>query len=147
MGYHDLANKLEAAAKQYLEAETTLTQRGQAAVHAGVDSDDLALPRVVVEAQDGDEFPLDSGNYTLGLSVSVMSSADGTAPLDDHRARSANVFDAFANGTLAVDLTANGTDFHAFGVHSRRYGRTERDDRHWTSQFSCEVYCCPQTIT
>lgn len=146
--YCDLQAKTEAALKAVAET-VSLANRGQAAVHTGLGTDQLALPYVVCSAQPAEEFPAFSGNYNMECEVVVFSAADpkGTATtLAAHRSRTAYVLDVFHSGTLASDLSAAVTDFTCFGVVERGLLGEEHEERHFTTGMRLRLYCAPSDL-
>lgn len=141
--YNDLENKLEAALKA--QAETvSLVNRGQAAVHAGVEGDEVVLPRIVVEALAGPEAVLDTGVFEMTCRVRVYSSARDT--LATHRSRLAYVRDAFMQDDLDALLSAAGTDFTCLNIQEREMLETEKVDEHWVGGLQFVAVCCGSDV-
>jgi hypothetical protein len=145
--FHSLQQKLEEALKSVADA-VPIVDRGQAQVFAGVNNDDLPLPRIVVMAEQAEEFPVFSGNHNCQCSVMVLSTAD---PKTDtvvlaHRQRTAFVFDAFFSGTLAVDLSSAVSDFTCLGVYGHQVSTPQTDDRHWTATLQFTAYVAPSDL-
>ncbi len=145
--FHSLQQKLEEALASVANA-VPLADRGNATVYAGIDNESLPLPRIVVSAEQGDEFPLFTGNHNMQASVMVLSAADPKtdATVLAHRQRTGFVFDAFYSGTLAADLTSAVSDFHCLGVYGHQVSTQQTEDRHWTATLQFTAYCAPSDL-
>lgn len=139
--YSNLETKLEAAAKVVLTTAAT----GYTPL-MGLDSATKVLPAVLLHAEKGAETPLNSGNYKLKLTISVMDNAD-TVSLATHRDGSARVFDAFLTEGIAATLSDGAEDFTIFLVTGRDGSATRVEDRQWISEISLDLYGCASAIT
>lgn len=140
IAYSNLETKLEAAAKVVLD--TALT--GYSA-RTGLDSATKQLPAVLLHGEKGAEAPLNSGNYRLKLTVTVMDNAD-TVSLASHRNGAAGVFDAFLTSEIAQTLSDGVPDFTIFIVTGRDGSATRVEDREWISEISLDLYGCASAI-
>lgn len=128
-------------------AETvSAANRGNANVHAGLDDDALALPWIVVEAQEGPETVQETGIFDMDAIVEVYSSANGTDAQTNHRSRVAYVMDAFMQDDLHTLLTDHLADFTCFGIKNRSTPRTEREDDHWITRLAFTAVCCGSDV-
>lgn len=114
-------------------------------VNTGIDDDTLTLPAAIIIAEQGEEYPLYTGNYRMRFTVRVRSNSDDTT-LAAHRALAAQVFDLIKIDSLAADLSAAADDFTCIGVGAATLAQT-REDRSWVSEMSVAAYCCPQELT
>ena len=138
----DLQSKLETALKTLLET-ISVNNRGNASVTTGLNYAALTPPYIVAVAQQGEEMPLDSGNFYLNATVEVFSAADpkSSETLEAHRSRAEYVFEKLLASTLAADLSAL-ADFHCFGIRNRAFMPEREQDRQWVTGLQFQAYCC-----
>lgn len=129
----DLAQKFEEAAKLLIEAQGAIT------VFAGFDENDQVIPRCVIIARTGSEFPQGSGNFTLAVTVQVYSKADDST-VQEHRNLCQSVIGKFNEDDFASQLSSQVDNFHCFGF-SNRSGLEQIEDRAWVTEFSFDAYC------
>ena len=134
--YNDITNRLEAAA---LAVHTANPVSGLSAT-TGQSGDTRTLPSVVFIADQGEEFPIGSGNYKMQLTCRVESSPDVTA-LSVHRGYFAGIADMFSDSAIATTLSSAILDFHAMGVTQHRVAH-RIEDRNNISEITVEVYSC-----
>jgi hypothetical protein len=138
--WYDLQSKLEASVKSLVDALGL-----GATVNTGIDDDALTLPAVIIIAETGEEFPLNTGNYKMRTTIRCRSNADDTT-LAAHRTFAATVFDSIKTDTLAADLSAAVPDFTAIGINEAVLTQT-RQDRSWVSEMAVQVYCCAMSLS
>ncbi len=145
--YSNLESKLEAAAKAVHDAAGT----GYAS-RTGLDSGTKSLPAVLFRAEKQNESPLNSGNYHITLTITVMDNAD-TVTLDNHRNGAGQVFDVFLDEDIAATLSAVNSSvapavngFTILNVFGRDGAATRAEDRQWISEISLKLYGCPADI-
>lgn len=146
--FNDLQSKGEAALKALLQ--TALTAAGDSTeivTGLGMD-DDLPLPVVVAEVQQGDEDIEGTGNFWLLYAATVTTQADPddgqstSALLLAHRARVAYIVDAVLQTSLATDLSSQVSDFTVQGVRSFRCSEQRFEARHVSTQIDFEGLTC-----
>lgn len=135
----NLATKLEEAAKRYHGTKGT-GYNG----YANIDVENIAVPYVLFIGEKGEEAPLYSGNYKLRLMVQVRDSADtgGGTRLNNHRAGSGKVFEAFQDNELDVFLSAQLEDFTIQKIFGHSGAVTRQEDRQWISEITIDLYGC-----
>ena len=98
------------------------------------------LPYAIASVGEGNEEPLDTGNFMLPVTIQVENNADDTTEAV-HRDRLAKIADLFIASDLASLLSGYVTDFHCIAVHS--FGQAERiADGKWVNEISFTAYCC-----
>lgn len=127
----DLAQKFEASAKSLIEAQGVVT------AFAGFDENEQIVPRCVIIARNGSEFPQGSGNFTLNVTVQVISKADDTT-IQEHRNLCSQVIGKFSEDDFASQLAT--ADFYCFGMSNRTCNETI-EDRAWLTELSFDAYC------
>lgn len=123
--YNDTTDKLESAAQliaSRLTFEVTRT------VNTGVDDDAYALPNVICGAEEGEEFPLGSGNFWLKLRVTLNT--DVKEKRIKHLADFKTLHDAFFSSDLETQLSTVIGHFAVQGIRERRQGRQIKDKAH-----------------
>lgn len=145
--------KLESAMKAVVDALTLSAYTGEdsVGVTTGQDDDDLPLPSVVcsVVGSAGEEVVKGTGIQRSKVVVRVTSTATITAA--QHQARSATVFDAFFNDSIAATLAAAVSDFFVYDVKFDAPDIARKDPRDdnafvWVSELNMEVVWCGSDI-
>ena len=129
----DLPQKLESAAKELINGAGLIT------VFTGICADEQTTPRAIVAAMSGREMPQGSGNFTVDLTVQVLSKADDST-IEEHRALCVSTIGLLMQDDIASQLSASVPDFHVFGFTNRTC-REFIEDRAWVTEFSAEFYC------
>jgi hypothetical protein len=127
MSSNRVTGKLEEAAKILVDALTFAVTRTS---NTGVDNDELKLPNVICSAEQGEEYPLNSGNFWIRLRATLNSQIKDTT-LANHQADFQVLADKFMEDDIAAQLSATAvTEFHVFGVRGREQGRTIKEQAH-----------------
>lgn len=147
-----LPQKFEAAAKTLVDAvgvsvpvrregETTEVQLQ---VFTGLSGDEKALPSLTIAVMSGQEFPQDSGNFTLNVMVDVKSNADET-DLTAHRQLCEDALAPLMSDDTAAQLSAQGEALGVMGI-SNRQSQERIEERGWVTQLVFDAYCCGQIL-
>ena len=151
MGYNNITNKLEQAARDYLRG-VGLELVDAANIHMGLSADELSTPYVACVCQSADVEEIYDGNWSADLELQVVSSAEDYTS-DQHRALAAEIFSWwFIDKTeLETNLSAALENFTAQFVMPRRQTyelvSSEKGDRRWESKLLLTVKCCGSDIT
>lgn len=148
-----LPQKLEAACATLITlagVSVSVTRQGattpvELQVFTGLDADEKALPSATVAAMSGQEFPQDSGNFTLNVVVEIRSNADETA-LSAHRIMCEDALLPLMQDDLATQLSQPDEAVGCMGI-SNRASRERVEDRAWVTEYSFDAYCCGQVLT
>ena len=142
MAFGDLTNKLELAAVALLAANPVAGVVG----FTGQSGATQSRPAFVAIAEQGDEFPQGAGNFHMELRLRILSNADDVT-LAQHRANVASIADVFRDTDTAANLSAQQSDFTAFGIQNVRYAGNEESERQFISELMLTVYCCASDIS
>lgn len=148
-----LPQKFESACANLLDvAGVSVPVRRQGAtanvtlkVFNGFDADEKELPSATVAAMSGQEFPQDSGNFTLSVVVEIRSNADET-DLQAHRQLCEDALSPLMQDNTASQLTSADDALGVMGI-SNRASRERVEDRTWVTEYSFDAYCCGQVLT
>lgn len=138
--YNDTTDKLESAAQAIIAALEFARPR---TVNTGVDDDNYALPNVICSVEEGNEYPLKSGNFWVRLRLTVNSAIglSRVEHLNDFRI----VHDTFFAEDIDQVLSAAVGNFFVQGIRERTQGRTIKEKAH--SHFiECELLACSTTL-
>lgn len=127
--YNDTTDKLESAAQALVSRLTFELSR---TINTGVDDDSYALPNVICSAEEGEEFPLTSGNFWTKLRVTLNTDVKG-GTRQKHLADFRTLHDAFWSTDLETQLSTVVGNFAVQGIRERHQGRNikEKCHSHW----------------
>lgn len=117
-------------------------------VFLGFDSDEQTRPCVACIGTQGEEDPLDTGNYWFTCRALVKSNADrqdAEDPAAIHAALAADVDEALNVDDLAELLSDATDDFHCLGVRARRW-EPDTNGRSFTEAFVFEAAVVNQDL-
>ncbi len=148
-----LPQKLEAACATLIDlagVSVSVNRQGVTStvplqMFTGLDDEDKALPSATVAVMSGQEFPQDSGNFTLSVIVEIRSNADETA-LTAHRQLCEDALSPLMQDDTADQLSQPDEAIGCMGI-SNRASRERVEDRTWVTEFSFDAYCCGQALT
>lgn len=139
-----VANQLETALK------SLLTTAGLSNINTGQSAEDLDAADFVCQAEQGEEVPLDSGNYRVRCRVMVRTPADkdndGTSHLSDHTTAFDSVRTALDTDDLASRLKTAGVG-HVFAnsIGERAVG-SGLEGRLWVSRWEFSCVACESAL-
>ena len=149
---NDLESKAEQAIADHLA--TTLTTIN---FYTGVDDATQTLPMCIVSVDGGEESVLDTGNYDVNVTLTVVTAANASGALVTHRINCGAVRDLvndeFVAGIIALGKNEVGSaaGFHVFGIFDRQLGQRQRgnmgDVDCYSSEFKFRMACCATDIT
>lgn len=147
-----LPQKLEAACKSLIDAagvSVPVTRDGETSetavtVFTGLSQEEKALPSVTIAVLSGQEFPQDSGNFSMNVAVEVRSNADET-DLVAHRQFCEDALEPVMQDDTADQLSQQNEDLGVMGI-SNRQSRERVEDRTWVTDLSFDAYCCGQAL-
>lgn len=150
MGKNNITNKVEDAAKAYLQG-VGLELIDTDHIHAGLSADDIATPYVACVCQSAECEEIFDGNWSANLELQVVSNADSFTAAQ-HKELAAEVFSWWFidKGDLRDNLSASLDNFTAHFVIPRTQSYDLRDTergRFWESRLSLVVKCCGSDIT
>jgi len=103
------------------------------------EGDDQKAPNIVIDAQDGGEEILGSGNFVAQVSITVASQADDTTR-ESHIARCDAVFKLLMDTEVTGAVSAALDGFTLFQVRGFRHSK-QRQGRQWQNTLTIEVEC------
>ena len=121
-----------------------ISQAPTVRVFHGQSGDSTTRPCIVIYAKTGEEFPLNSGNNWVSVSVMVKSSADIETE-ETHKERANAIFDFLTIDDLAEQLTAQLDDFTCFGYRAMNKANSTEDNS-FTTELSFEVLACQMDL-
>lgn len=139
--YSNLETKVEVAGKAVYDNNST----GYNAF-TGLDSATKTASGIMFHGEKGSENPLNSGNYDLKLTITIMDASDRVT-LADHRTGAAGVEDIFLDDDIAATLSGAVEDFTVLMVKGRNGTSTRTEDRQFISEISLDLYACAKDIT
>lgn len=143
-----LPQKLEAAAKALIDAAAVsvpVRRNGETTdvplvVFTGLSQEEVVVPAVTIAVLTGNEFPQDSGNFTLNVAVEIRSNADET-DLAAHRQLCEDALEPVMQDDTAAQLSAEGEDLTVMGI-SNRQSRERVEERSWVTDLTFDAYSC-----
>lgn len=136
----DLPNTIEAALK-YRAEEANF----DVSIFTGQDDRTKANPSLGIQAELGNETPLNSGNFLVTVNCELRMTAE-TLDLPAFRQLARDVLGVFMASDLAEKVSSETTDLHVFGITNRQF-RQAIDENQWLSALSFEAYCCRTDLT
>lgn len=132
---HDLSNAVEAAIKYRVE------QGGyEVAIYTGQGDFGKVNPSLVIHAQQGREFPQESGNWYVNVECQLrMKAAEGSLPA--YRELRSDVFGLLSFDNLAEQISDEAAELTVMGIINRTFAETT-DEQHWLSTLTFELYAC-----
>lgn len=139
----DLANNLEAALKYRVEEGNGSAHTLN--IYTGQGDYDKTNPSLVVIAENGNEYPQGSGNFTVSVQCELRSTAE-TQGLPAWKTLCVDIFAILMNDTLAAQLSGEATNLFVLGITNRNL-RSTIDENQWLSVLSFDAYCCRSDLT
>lgn len=142
MAENDFFAKLEARLKAVVDA---IGLDSSVTVSAGSSAGTLEPPFVICAAREtsGEVF-LDSSIYEVTAAVVVGTNMDDET-LATHRARVAEVFDAFRQSGIAATLSDETEGIYVYQVHSPSF-ESEQEERELMDVLTFTVVACPKHL-
>lgn len=135
----DLLNSLEAAVKSVVDAGAL-----GIATFLGQDAHTQERPSVTIYAEQGEQRPINSGNFMVTVMVQVRSSASDTT-IQEHRETCRDVFALIQ--CEGIEETLSGYEnLTVFPPLVNVQCNQTREDDSWLSELRFDAYCCPSDL-
>jgi hypothetical protein len=118
--------------------QASIPDIADACFHAGQSADELALPRVTVEAQSLSEFVTRTGVFRVQCTVSLENHAQDVVA-DTHDNQWAWLVSVFAASSFPTSMTAS--ELKVYPIY-RRQTSLDRSENSWRNTLTVEFCAC-----